>query len=210
MKKRTILLTLVAIFTLSLFVNAENNMGKMKKCGENGRKSYMMKRAQGFLNKLKTQEPAEYQRLVKLRNSDSKAFKKALKEKVKEIMKAKKAKFKEIQEKCRNLAKAYNEATDDSAKATIKTELEALITKTFTERLQEQVNRNREMEARLKEFKERIEKQEAEKASIIQKRVERILSGKKGRGNRKKDGYKKGKGHGKKAGDRRDKGENME
>jgi len=210
MKKRTILLTLVAIFTLSLFVNAENNMGKMKKCGENGRKSYMMKRAQGFLNKLKTQEPAEYQRLVKLRNSDSKAFKKALKEKVKEIMKAKKAKFKEIQEKCRNLAKAYNEATDDSAKATIKTELEALITKTFTERLQEQVNRNREMEARLKEFKERIEKQEAEKASIIQKRVERILSGKKGRGNRKKDGHKKGKGNGKKAGDRRDKGENME
>ena len=122
-----------------------------------------------LMEKLKKDDPKEYERLEALGKSDRMAY-------YKEIGKMlpqgpmRNSKLGVLEQKCRDLGKQYREAATDEDKAKLKVELEAAVKESFDVMLADS-------KKRLEALQERLTAMEAKESEILAQRLEYFLSG---------------------------------
>lgn len=157
--------------------------GAGRKAGRDGAGGEFMQR----LQRLKADNPAEFERLKALRENDPEAFRKEVREKFREggvlgrgegpagrdgsDMRPRSI---PEEEACIELSHKFNEAKDPADKEKLKTDLKAAIAVAFEKRLAAQRERIDKMEQSLKSIREQIVAREKNRDDVCKARLEEL------------------------------------
>lgn len=122
-----------------------------------------------LMEKLKQDDPKEYERLDALSRSDRMAYYKEI-GKLLPHRPMRKSKLGVLEQKCRDLGKQYREAATDEEKVRLKAELTTAVKESFDEMLADS-------KRRLEVLQERLEAMEEKEDEILAQRLEYFLSG---------------------------------
>jgi hypothetical protein len=129
---------------------------------------------------MQREDPAEFKRLMDLREKDPEAFRKEIRERV-----AKRGlgagtstpgteAITEHEKACLDLARKFHETQDPAEAEKIKAQLQQAVAVAFDDRQVRQQERLTELETRIKSIREQVQKRQASKDKICQLRVEEL------------------------------------
>lgn len=137
--------------------------------------------AKGMLERLKTEDPEEFERLTQLYREDRQAFMKEMRSIIAErpklfggVGRQRRKDDRQLEMKCHELSKLYLETEDEKEKARLKAELTAAVQKAFEVRLKNSRERVERLEQQLTQFKERIQTLEENRERICQERLNEL------------------------------------
>jgi hypothetical protein len=134
-----------------------------------------MRHVKEWIEQLKTENPEEYEKLMKLREKDPEAFRQALHTRLRDKMGDRIRQMHEASEgETIELAERYHAAETAEEKAEVKEQLTAAVKKAFDERIATQKEMLKRMEEKLTEFRERMEKRKAKRDEICAERIEQL------------------------------------
>lgn len=174
---------------------AAGEAGAMGRGGA-GRRGPVMDMLEQYRDKLKKEDPAEFERLMKLKDTDPEAFRKEIRERVmrdggmREMARENFANREGMpggreggmrdmmrprpmpeDEKCLDLARQYHDARTPAEKEKLKTDLQAAINLAFEKRLVTQRERVEKMDQQLKQIRDGIATREKNRDKICAERL---------------------------------------
>lgn len=184
-QKLTILLLVGLFSVVSLSMNAQEeqntNRGRHRQSpgeGENGHFHRSPGFKGGWLERLKTENPEEFERLQKLRDEDPEKFREEIRRMSKERFGGMiRQKGRQLEAKCRELSQKYRDAEGEADKAAAKEQLQVAVKEAFDARVAAQKEMVKNLEEQLAKLKKQIAEREENREKICEERVESLIKG---------------------------------
>ncbi|MFT5127780.1 MAG: hypothetical protein ACI8W8_001387 [Rhodothermales bacterium] len=154
----------------------EGGKGGGKPGGFDGRGGQDGFPGRGVFDRLRREDPTQFEELAKLRKNDPEAYKQRIIEITREYGERYKRGRDEVR-RIMDVAKRYQASEDEAEKATLRSELEALVAASFDKQIEEKEAWIKKLATDLDEQRERLAERRTERDSLIKERLETILSG---------------------------------
>lgn len=174
-------LMIVSVLALPMTVNAQGrrqddrrSRPRMGETAETGRRMPHMARID-WLERLKQEDPEEFERLQKLREEDPEQFRAMIRDRVKERLGgAIREALNRHDERCRELSLQYHMAESEDQKEALRKELAEAVHAAFDARLQDQEKFVEHLAKQLEHLKQRIETRRSKRQEICRRRLEEL------------------------------------
>jgi uncharacterized coiled-coil protein SlyX len=143
--------------------------------GREGMRQGPMPMIQQWADQLKTENPEEFERLMKLRDENPEAFRQQIRERLGQRMgRGMRSSAEEGQ--VGELVQKYHQAQTEQEKEELKAQIQEAVTGAFGAQMAEQKEMIARMQQRLTEFRERLATREENREAIIENRVEQLTT----------------------------------
>lgn len=125
-----------------------------------------------WMERLREENPEEFEALSKMREEDPEAFRAAVRERMKKrVAGFMRHRGVEQDQEARELSQKYHAAGNDEEKSAIKVEIEKKVYEAFDARLEGQKRMINQLEEQLEKLKQQVEEREQNREAICRKRV---------------------------------------
>jgi len=132
---------------------------------------------QEVLMHIRRDDPAEYKRLIALREKDPAAFRAEMERAAREKLAGRWNRRTEEDLLCDELAKDYERETDPEKRKELQAALKQAVEAAFDRRLQEQIAQLEAWEQRVEQLRTRLELRKKNRAAICERRLQDLVSG---------------------------------
>ncbi len=153
--------------------HAERAGGKYMPGAGDGKQDFAKGRE--WMEQFRTDNPEEFQRLMKLRESDPEAFRREIMKNAGKLMQERRGEgVSEAEKRTHDLAAQYRAAATDAERQKIKTELTDAVKSAFDEQQQRRQEQLAKLEQYLERLRSALEERHAHRDKIVNERVEQI------------------------------------
>jgi hypothetical protein len=148
-----------------------------RRAGPNRDGAFMENAVKPMMERLRQENPDEFERLQELHQTDRQQFFTELREMLKQRQAGKTGRSRAPSAEevhCQELAKLYHQTQDQAEKERIRTELESAVQEAFEVRLENSRERLERLEKQIETFKKHIEKLEQNREKIVETRIDEL------------------------------------